>query len=133
MPRPSPLHSLVRALALLSAFVLLLVCRTAQAGTLQVRDEAHVLTAQDISRLRSVVAEVPFDARLLVTTAYPDMQGLADRVHGVLNEPDMVAVGLDPQHHHVEVRFGTGSRIPPAAYSSIERAGNDAFRAGDWE
>lgn len=105
----------------------------ASARALQVRDEAHVLTTEQIGRLRSEVASAPFDARLVVTSEHPSSQELGTYVHGLVNEGDLVIVGLDPEHHHVQVRFGTGSHVPEASWSEIERSGNDAFRRGDWE
>jgi hypothetical protein len=105
----------------------------ASARALQVRDEAHVLSTDEIGRLRSDVASAPFDARLVVTTEHPTSQDLGSYVHQLVNEGDLVIVGLDPEHHHVQVRFGTGSGVPEASWSTIEKSGNDAFRRGDWE
>jgi hypothetical protein len=105
----------------------------ASARALQVRDEAHVLSSDEIGRLRSEVASAPFDARLVVTTEHPTSQELGTYVHQFVNEGDLVIVGLDPEHHHVQVRFGTGSGVPEASWSAIEKSGNDAFRRGDWE
>jgi hypothetical protein len=112
---------------------MLVFARGALAGTLQIRDEAHVLAPDDAARLRSVVASAPFDARFVVTTDFPDEQDLSRYVRSLFSEPNQVVVGVDPKHHHVQVRFGIGSRVPQAAWSAIERAGNDAFRRGDWE
>jgi hypothetical protein len=105
----------------------------ARAGALQIRDEARVLAPDDAARLRSVVASAPFDARFVVTADFPDEQDLSRYVRSLFSEPNQVVVGVDPKHHHVQVHFGTGSRVPQASWSSIERAGNDAFRRGDWE
>jgi uncharacterized membrane protein YgcG len=105
----------------------------AYAGTLHIRDEAHVLSADAAARLRSVVTAAPFDARFVVTSDYPDAQDLSRHVGSLVTEPNDVVVGLDPQHHHVQVHFGTGSRVPRSEWAAIERAGNDAFRRGDWE
>jgi len=105
----------------------------ASARALQVRDEAHVLSTDEIGRLRSEVAGAPFDARLVVTTEHATSQDLGTYVHQFVNEADLVIVGLDPEHHHVQVRFGTGSGVPEASWSAIEKSGNDAFRRGDWE
>jgi hypothetical protein len=102
------------------------------AGTLQVRDEAHVLSSSDVHRLQSVVSGMPFDARLAVTTEYPQAQDLSRFVGSLVTEPDMVVVGLDPGHRHVQVHFGNGSHIPRAAWTAIESGGNDKFRQGDW-
>jgi uncharacterized membrane protein YgcG len=104
----------------------------AYAGTLQVRDEAHLLSAADVHRLQSVVSEMPFDARLVVTTEYPQAQDLLRLVGSLVTQPDMVVIGLDPEHRHVEDYFGSGSHIPRGARPAIESAGNEAFRHGDW-
>jgi hypothetical protein len=114
-------------------FSTLALSGVAQAGTLQVRDETHTLSREDVAQLRSVLGEAPFDARLVFTSAHPDAQDLARFLVSVENERDIVVVGVDPEHHHVQVRFGTGSRIPSSAWPAIEHAGNDAFRRGDWE
>jgi hypothetical protein len=102
------------------------------AGSLRVRDDAHVLSAGDVASLQAVVTSAPFDGRLLVTDAYPDVQDLSRYVGSLVAEADIVVVGLDTQHHHVAVHFGTESRVPRAERPGIERAGNDAFRRGDW-
>ncbi len=106
---------------------------TAEAGVLQIRDQAHVLSADDTARLRSVVMAAPFDGRLVVTTEYADAQDLSRYVGSLVAEANTVVVGLDPLHHHVQVQFGNGSRVPAADWPVIERAGNDSFRRSDWE
>ena len=111
----------------------LAVAAPAQAGGLRVRDDAHVLTADDASRLRAVLAAAPFDGSLAVTNVYPDAEELSHFAHSLVNEPNMVAVAVDPQHRHVQVHFGTGSRVPRGEWAGIERAGTDDFRRGDWE
>jgi hypothetical protein len=105
----------------------------ARAGTLQIRDESHVLSPEDVARLRSVVGGLPFDARALYSSKYTDARELDREVASVVSEPNMVVVGVDPQHRHVRVHFGIRSHVPEAAWPDIERAGNDAFRRGDWE
>ncbi|MGA2450331.1 MAG: hypothetical protein ABTD50_16785 [Polyangiaceae bacterium] len=121
-------------LSVFVAFVLAIVMvgRSAVAGTLEIRDERHVLSAVDIAHLRTVVQAAPFDARLAVTTSFADSRELSRYVGSLLNTGNMIAVGLDPEHHHVQVHFGTASGIPQTAWSDIERAGNDAFRRSDW-
>ena len=107
--------------------------RPAYAGSLQVRDQAHLLSADDGARLRSAVSTAPFDARLVVTNEFSDAQDLGRFVGSLLSQPNMVAVGLDPQHRHVQVQFGTGSHVARSEWSLIERAGNAEFKRGDWE
>jgi hypothetical protein len=106
---------------------------SAQAGGLRIRDDAHVLTADDATRLRSVLAAAPFDGRFVLTTDYPDPQELSRFADTLVTEPNLVAVAVDPQHRHVQVHFGTRSGVPRAERDAIEHAGNDAFRRGDWE
>lgn len=129
------MNRIVRALALfaIAVFALLAMPHDARAGSLQIRDEAHVLSQGDVARLRSAVESTPFDARALFTTDYPDAQGLSQIVGSLVNHPNVVAVGVDPSHRHVEVHFGVGTGIPRAAWPAIERAGNASFRNGDWE
>ncbi len=130
------MRSLPRTRFLLLAAALVLwastLVRPAHAGTLHVRDSAHVLSAEAVTQLRAVVSPAPFDARLAFTSEYPDARELG-RFVASITEPGMVAVGVDPQHHQVQVHFGTGSHIAQSNWPAIERAGNDAFRHGDWE
>jgi len=122
-----------RLLAPALAGALLVATVDASAGQLQVRDEAHLFGAADTAQLEAAVARAPFDARIVTTSNYADQGAFSRYVGTLVSEPDMVVVGIDPEHHHVQVHFGTGSRIPHAAWSSIERAGNDSFRQGAWE
>src|SRR5260370_18875415 len=121
-------------LLLASALFLALgaVGRRASGGAVQVGEEAHLLAAGDVHKLQSVVSGTPFDARLVVTTEYPQAQDLGRTVGSLVTEPNMVVVGLDPEHRHIQVHFGNGSHISRASWPAIESAGNDAFRHGDW-
>jgi hypothetical protein len=121
------------AVALALSLAALGLGREAYAGALQIRDPAHLLSAEDAGRLRSAIADAPFVGRLVVTTEFSDAQDLSRFVGSLVVEPNMVVVGLDPQHRHVQVHFGTASRIARSEWPAIERAGNDAFRRGDWE
>ncbi|HXX67153.1 MAG TPA: hypothetical protein VEK07_08225 [Polyangiaceae bacterium] len=120
-------------LFVVALFAVLALPREARAGSLQIRDEAHVLAPEDAARLRSTVATARFDARLVFTNDYAEAGDLSLMVASLLTKPDTIAVGVDPRHRHVQVHFGTGSGIPRAAWPAIERAGNGAFRNGEWE
>jgi hypothetical protein len=102
------------------------------AGTLQIRDEAQVLSPGDADRLRSQVATAPFDARLVFTSDYAEATDLSRFVGSLVDEPNMVAVGVDPRHRHVQVHFGRGSGIARTEWPAIETAGNGNFRNSDW-
>jgi hypothetical protein len=132
MLRNTSVRALVLAIATLIAAVLAFPGR-AFAGTLQVRDEAHVLSPEAVSHLRSIVASAPFDARLAFTSEYDGKAELARYVRSLIHEPNMIAVGVDREHRHVEVHFGTGSGIARSEWPSIEGAGDAAFRSGNWE
>lgn len=110
----------------------LAVAPAAHAGTLRVVDETHQLEPSQLQSVSSAVAKAPFDGRLVVTTDYADAQDLARYVHSLVTSPSLVVVGLDPVHRHVQVRFGVESGVPRAQWADVERAGNDAFRRGDW-
>ncbi len=126
--------SAVRAalFAVVVAFVALAFPHRALAGTLQIRDEAHVLAAPDADRLRSEIASAPFDARLVFTSDYAETEDLSRYVGSLVDEPNMVVVGVDPRHRHVQVHFGRGSGIARAEWPAVETAGNGDFREGNW-
>jgi hypothetical protein len=118
--------------AAIALFTALVFPHRAFAGTLQIRDEAHVLAPGDADRLRSQVASAPFDARLVFTTDYAEATDLSRFVGSLVDEPNMVVVGVDPRHRHVQVHFGIGSGIARTERSAIETSGTGDFRNGDW-
>ncbi len=123
----------LRFLAPVLAAGVLAAAANATAGELSMRDDAHVFSSSDRDALNGVLARAPFDARLVTTSAYADQPGFSRYVGSLVAEPNMMVVGIDPEHHHVQVHFGTGSHIPRAAWPDIEHAGNDAFKRGAWE
>lgn len=126
--------SAVRVLVLgaIALLVALGFPRRAFAGTLQIRDEAHVLAPGDAQRLRAQVQAAPFDARLVFTTDYAEADDLSRFAGSLIDEPNAVAVAIDPRHRHVEVHFGRGSGIARTEWAAIETAGNGDFRDGHW-
>ncbi len=123
----------VRASAVLIVTLAALTgARSAAAGTLEIRDESHVLSPSDVARLRAAVRSAPFDARVALTSDFADSRELSRFVGSLLVSANMIAVGLDTQHHHVQVHFGVGAGIPQMEWGNVERAGNDSFRRGAW-
>lgn len=104
-----------------------------QGGVLDVSDPGHVLTAGGVTHLRHVVGRVPFKVRLALIDDYPSIEGLERYARSLVNGPNLIVIGVDPTHHHVEVRFGIESHVPREAWKLIERSGNPAFRRGDFE
>jgi hypothetical protein len=130
MTLPGSLRHLALAVATVASS--LAFSAQAAAGTLQVRDDEHVLSATDTAKIRSVVGDAPFDARLVFTSGYADAQDLGRFVGSLVDEPNMVVVGVDSQHRHVQVHFGRGTGIARPEWSAVETAGNDDFRSGRW-
>ncbi len=118
--------------ALVAALLALGFPHRAFAGTLRIRDDAHVLAGADAEQLRSEIASAPFDARLVVTSDYAEVDDLSHYVGSLVDEPNTVVVGVDPRHRHVQVHFGRGSGIARTDWAAIETAGNDEFRQGQW-
>jgi hypothetical protein len=112
--------------ALIAASALL--TSVAHAGTLQIRDEEHLLSSDDRTTLQQEAATYPFDVRVLTTEAHA---GDLDRYVGEqVGGPNMVVVGIDKVHRLAYVHFGAGSRIAPSR--DIEQAGNASFKSGDF-
>lgn len=128
--RTSALRALL--VALVAALLALAFPRYASAGALRIRDDAHVLAGAEAEQLRSDIASAPFDARLVVTSDYAEVDDLSHYVGSLVDAPNVVAVGIDPRHRHVQVHFGRGSGIARADWAAIETAGNDDFRQGHW-
>jgi hypothetical protein len=76
-----------------------------------VRDSATALSAADRSQIESAVARYPFDVHVLTSTQYADQTAFSRYVHGQVNEPNVVVVGIDPVHHHTQVHFGAPGGI----------------------
>lgn len=112
---------------------LALLCWTglAMAGGVTVRDQAHVLSSGDVARLSSDAAPWPFDLHVL-TAVFPTRDLLEDQAHQWVDSPRAVVVAVDPQNHHVVVRFGTGTGVHGGDFDSLAKAGNAHFRSGDW-
>ena len=126
------IHARALVLAVVTLVSSLALSAPAFAGTLQLRDEQHVLAAADSAKLRSAVGDAPFDARIVFTSDYADAQDLGRFVGSLVDEPNMIAVGVDPTHRHVQVHFGRGAGIARAEWSAIETAGNGEFKTGHW-
>jgi uncharacterized membrane protein YgcG len=118
--------------AVITAVSCLAFSAPAFAGTLQLRDDGHVLGAADAAKLRSVAADVPFDSRLVFTSDYADSQDLGRFVGSLVDESNMIVVGIDTQHRHVQVHFGRGAGIARSEWSAVETAGNAEFHSGQW-
>lgn len=104
----------------------------ANAGTLQVRDEAMLLSPSDRASLQSSVAMYPFDVRILTTNAFSDRMSFDRYVGAQVGSPNVVVVAVAPAIRRTSVHFGTGTRIGPQNWRAIEDAGDPFFRSGQW-
>jgi uncharacterized membrane protein YgcG len=130
--RRSLRHAFELAAALLALAMAVFVALPASAGPLHTTDDAGVLSASQLSGLRSRVAGYDFDVRLITTSSYLSKSDLGNYVHRFVTEPNIVVIGLDTEHRHVSVHFGTGTRIADSEFKAIESAGISYFKDGNW-
>ncbi len=106
---------------------------TAVAGTVQVRDDADVLTPAQETQLRASGARYAFDARVLTDSRFTSRADFDRHVASQVAAPGMVVVGIDPVHRWSSVHFGNGTRIATARFPAIENAGDAYFRGSRWD
>ncbi|MEZ4390292.1 MAG: hypothetical protein R3A48_04285 [Polyangiales bacterium] len=125
------IRSLSRALAL-SLPLGLALGGVANAGTLQVRDEASLLTPADVSALRAQVEAQPFDVRVWTTRSGTDRAAFDARVGRLVASPRMVVIAVDPVHRRTSVHFGLSTGVAAERYQAIRDAGATSFRTSEW-
>jgi uncharacterized membrane protein YgcG len=119
-------------LAVAAVAAALVAPSVASAGTLQVRDDAMLLSPSDRASLQSSVATYPFDVRVLTTNAFSDRLSFDRYVGAQVASPNMVVIAIAPAIRRTSVHFGTGTRIGPQHWRAIEDAGDPFFRSGQW-
>lgn len=107
--------------------------RPAQAGTVQVRDDADLLTPVQEAALRASGARYAFDARVLTTTRFSSRADFDRHVAAQLAGANMVVVGIDPAHRWTSVHFGTATRVARERFAVVENAGDRYFRGARWD
>lgn len=100
-------------------------------GTTRIIDHAELLSSADASAITTEALGWPFDAHILVSSSVP-RRDLDAAVSAAVDSPRVVAIGLDPIHHHVVVHFGTGTGIPSSTWDGIAAAGNASFKGQEW-
>ena len=129
MSHPAP-RSLVAATTLAACLAL---AGSASAGTVQVRDDADLLTPAQETQLRASGARYAFDARVLTDSRFSSRADFDRHVASQLAEANMVVVGIDPVHRWSSVHFGTGTRIAADRFAAVENAGDAYFRGSRWD
>lgn len=99
----------------------------ALAGSLQVQDEAHVLSSSDVSTLKTTASRWPFDTHVLIYDA-PTKDALLARARAWVDGPNVIVIARDPVDHDTIVRVGVGSKVKSMDLDAIASAGNPAFR-----
>ena len=94
-----------------------------------IHDHLKILTPAQTQQLNG--HNWPFQVYLLVSGPLP-LETLRSQVSQQISDPNMIGIGIDPQGHHVVVRFGTGSGVPKSAWDAIAKAGNARFHEQDW-
>lgn len=99
---------------------------------IQIRDEAGLLAPGDLSALQAASARWPFEVHLLTSTSSPNKAAFEARVSAAVDNPNVVAIGLDPTHHNTIVHFGKATGVPASQWSAIYSAGNHDFKGSHW-
>jgi len=99
--------------------------------TINIHDDAGTFSPADVTALQTAAAQWPFDVQV-ITSSSLSKSALESRVHKAVDEPGVVAIGLDPTHKNVVVHFGKGVGVTPSQWSSISSAGNSAFKEARW-
>jgi hypothetical protein len=127
-------HSIHRSLvAATTLSAVLALGASAAAGTLQVRDDADILTPAQETQLRASGAQYPFDVRVLTDARFTRRDDFDRHVAAQVVRGDMVVVGVDPVHRWSSVHVGTSTRIATARFAAITNAGDAYFRGSRWE
>src|SRR5690242_6888186 len=100
----------------------MLLAPVASAGTLQIRDEEHLLSSDDRSTLQQEAAAYPFDVRVLTSDAHAG--DLEQYVREQAASPNMLVVGIDKEHKKTAVHVGAGTRISHSDVHAIREAGS---------
>ena len=116
---------------LLFGLALTLASHLAVAGSLHVRDTASLLSSSDVTTIDSSVRGYPFDVLILTSSDSQSKEDFDRRVASAV-KADAIVVGIDEQHRHTAVRFGTKLGIDPNQFQSIEQAGSTFFRQKEW-
>ena len=125
------IRNAVRSLALALPLTVALA-GTAHAGTLQVRDEASLLSPADTSALRGEVDALPFDVRVWTTNNSASRATFDAQVGRLVSSPRMVVIAVDPVNRRTSVHFGLNLGVPSAQHQGIRDAAGPSFRQSDW-
>ncbi|MFO0605545.1 MAG: hypothetical protein U0324_20355 [Polyangiales bacterium] len=123
-------RSLVAATTLAACLAL---AGSASAGTVQVRDDADLLTPAQETQLRASGTRYAFDARVLTDSRFSSRADFDRHVAAQLSAGNMVVVGIDPVHRWSSVHFGTATRIAANRFGAVENAGDSYFRGSRWD
>lgn len=100
-------------------------------GTATIHDDLGKLTGHDVSDIQRAAGDWPFDTQVLIVSAESSNR-LDDMAHNAITNPHVVAIAVDPPHHHTSVRFGTATGVKAGDYDSITKAGSAHFRSGEF-
>jgi len=119
-------------LALSLALSLATAALPASAGVVQFRDSSTLLTSSDEAQLRAASRSLPFDVRIVTSSAHASRTAFDEYVHLQVTEPNLVVFGIDPAHRLTSVHVGTATRIAPSETRAIEAAAAPHFKSGNF-
>jgi uncharacterized membrane protein YgcG len=116
--------------ALASAFLVLtgplLAAGPAEAATVSIHDDSHVL---DATRIQNEAATLPDPVAIYTTTKYADDKAAFDReAQAKATAPTGIVIAINTQSHHLAIRSGAKSRVNQQAAAAATQAFIDAYR-----
>src|SRR5271157_1311897 len=111
-------------------FFVVVMClwSTVAGATVFINDTMNWIPRADISKLAANSSSYPFDVDILVESVSADV--LESDAHHAIDAtgPHSIAIAVDPTHHRVVTRFGTGTGVKQGDFDSIAKAGNTYFK-----
>lgn len=131
--RPSVMRLglIVGSLVLLLGLFVGLSVRTTYANTVDIKDDANVLSSSDETNLRNQASSLPFNVRILTTNSYSDKNSFTSYVDS--NAPSNgVIFAVSPNLKTARVAATNNIGITSSEDTSIANTGTSAFSSSNW-
>jgi hypothetical protein len=116
----------VLASAILGAAVLVLAAGPAEAATVSIHDDSHVL---DATRVQNAAATLPDPVAVYTTIKFADDKAAFDReAQAEVTVATGVVIAVNTQSHHLAIRTGPKSRVTQPAAAAATQAFIDSYR-----
>ena len=114
------------ASAALLVATLVLTGGPAQAATVSIHDDSHVL---DVTQVQNAAATLPDPVAVYTTTKDADDKAAFDgETQAKVTAPTVVVIAVNTQLHHLAIRTGAKSRVTQQAAAAATQAFIDSYR-----